>query len=592
VIDLRINRGDLPGCLADVEDNTYHAVLCDPPYGLGEIRDPAALLRSWLDGEDGEQGVGMLARTWDVVVPPSAWREYLRVTRPGGLCFAFAHSKKYHWQAMSMELAGWKVLPFVIRIHGSDMAKGHNVSKAIDKAEGAERKVVGSKLGNPGYARDGRNQAFSGTNAYDDGRKEGSFMCSSDITAPATPLAALFDGHNTALKNQTEPIVCAVKPPDGTWAENAARWGCGAFNVQAGRLPSGPDHAAKCASVVGCDSPEPVATGTGRGPRADSYDPAGRYPSNLLLEHDPDCGADWCVPGCGVRELGEMGREKGVHSAGGRRARDGVRRNASAAYGETRGAKVSARIGDVSEGADCTRFFYQARASARERAVGCEDLLWRRAPEHPDGWELVDRETWERIGDEAAEAAKLTEGYRERMAEGYIRRNGKPIQSRGAWSASLERSGLPPQEGAGVLDTDRLDAAAYLEAARARVRTTGNPHLALKALDGTAYLARLLLQPVVDGHEPRLLVPYAGTGSESIGAMLAGWERIDTWETSGQWCEVHRARAEFWHGIVQAGGVGSAVEMLRLWGTASGEDPEAEQVADQLSVFDLEGVMA
>lgn len=566
----RIHRGELPGCLADVEDNAYHGILTDGPYMLEPDVDIAALLSFWLGfGPEPRNPGGMLGRKWDRIPPPSAWREYLRVTRPGGVCFAFSHARTYHLQALAMQLAGWRILPMIVRIHGSAMALGHAVGKAIDKAAGAEREVVGKAAGfcagrRPGFSTSAEGGIWS--------------RAHEDITAPATPLAALFDGHNTALKNQLEPIVCAVKPPDGTWAENAERWGCGAFNVQAGRVPSGPDHAAKCASVVGCDSPDPVALAGGQRPREDSYDPAGRYPSNLLLGHSLECGADWCVPGCPVRELGEMsgelktgGEPKGEPIAHSSAARPG-RRSGNSTFGGDSGTAA--------------RFFYQSRASGRERSAGCEDLLWRRAPEHPDGWELVDRETWERIGDEAAEAAKLTKGYQERMAEGYMRTlvGGRidTLPDRGVYGQG--RKPGRQNDRRQVLDVDRLDAAAYLEAARARVRTTGSPHLAVKALDGTAYLAKLLLQPVVDGVKPRLLVPYSGTGSEAIGAMLAGWEEIDTWEGSEQWNEVHRRRAAFWRELVDKRGRGEPAEMLRRWGTAIGEDPEVESV-DQLPLF-------
>jgi site-specific DNA-methyltransferase (adenine-specific) len=580
--ELNLCQGELPGCLAETPDDTYHAILCDPPYGLGEIKDPAALLRSWLDGEDGEQGVGMLSRAWDVVVPPSAWREYLRVTRPGGLIFAYSHARCYHWQALAMQLAGWRLLPMIVRIHGSAMALGHAVGKAIDKAAGAEREVVGR---DPGFSA-GRKPRLSMSQRAADSSGRLPLAGVRDVTAPATPLAALFDGHNTALKNNLEPIVVAVKPPDGTWAENAARWGCGAFNVQMARVPAAGDYAEKFNSVEGLDSPKGGTTrGAWNGPRRANPSPAGRYPSNVQLFHEPGCGADWCVPGCGVRELGEMGRERGVHSAGG-----GVERGRLAAsQGSANHARGERRVLSpfrVEDGGEDSRsrFFYRARAPANERHAGCEHLLWRRAPDHPDGWEIVDRETWKRLGDEAAEKAKGTDGYRERMAEGYMRREEIPAAERGVYGSNRVANRHREMKTRQVLDVDRLDAAAYLDAARARVRTAGNPHLAVKSLDGNAYLAKLLLQPVVNGVKPRLLVPYAGTGSETIGAMLGGWEIMDAFEASPQWNEVHKARFDFWRDIVEQGGTGKALELLRRWGTApGGDDPEAK--ASQLSLF-------
>lgn len=53
----------------------------------------------------------------------------------------------------------------------------------------------------------------------------------------------------------------------------------------------------------------------------------------------------------------------------------------------------------------------------------------------------------------------------------------------------------------------------------------GNLHPTVKPLALTEYLARLILPPELD--EPRrLFVPFAGVGSECIGAMRAGWECV------------------------------------------------------------------
>ena len=52
-----------------------------------------------------------------------------------------------------------------------------------------------------------------------------------------------------------------------------------------------------------------------------------------------------------------------------------------------------------------------------------------------------------------------------------------------------------------------------------------NSNPCIKPLDLCRYLARLILPPDQDGPR-RLIVPYSGTGSEMIGAMLAGWDEV------------------------------------------------------------------
>jgi hypothetical protein len=78
----------------------------------------------------------------------------------------------------------------------------------------------------------------------------------------------------------------------------------------------------------------------------------------------------------------------------------------------------------------------------------------------------------------------------------------------------------------------------------------GNPHPTIKSLELTRYLAKLLLQP---GPDARILVPFSGSGSEAIGAMLAGWPEVVAIEGSEQWVEVVRRRAAFWKPLAELG---------------------------------------
>jgi hypothetical protein len=52
---------------------------------------------------------------------------------------------------VAIEDAGFEIRDSLHWIYGSGFPKGQDVSKAIDKAAGAERKVIGDKLDRPGY---------------------------------------------------------------------------------------------------------------------------------------------------------------------------------------------------------------------------------------------------------------------------------------------------------------------------------------------------------------------------------------------------------------------------------------------------------
>jgi len=68
-----------------------------------------------------------------------------------------------------------------------------------------------------------------------------------------------------------------------------------------------------------------------------------------------------------------------------------------------------------------------------------------------------------------------------------------------------------------------------------------NHHPCVKPLALCEYLARLILPPERDTPR-RLLVPFAGSGSEAIGALRAGWDAVDGIELDAAHADVARAR--------------------------------------------------
>lgn len=77
------------------------------------------------------------------------------------------------------------------------------------------------------------------------------------------------------------------------------------------------------------------------------------------------------------------------------------------------------------------------------------------------------------------------------------------------------------------------------------VRYRRNIHPTVKPIQLTEYLARLLLPPSLD--EPRrVLIPFAGVGSEMIGAAFAGWDEIDGVELTADYIPINEARRQWW----------------------------------------------
>jgi DNA modification methylase len=104
-----------------------------------------------------------------------------------------------------------------------------------------------------------------------------------------------------------------------------------------------------------------------------------------------------------------------------------------------------------------------------------------------------------------------------------------------------------------------------------------NTHPTVKPIQLTEYLARLILPPVLD--EPRrLLVPFSGSGSEMIGAHLAGWDEVTGFEQSAEYVDIANQRLEWW------GQFESYEQAQDAYKSASSQRKQAEN--GQLSLFD------
>ena len=188
--------------MAQLADGSVDAVVTDPPYGLS-----------------------FMGKRWDYDVPAVAvWAECLRVLKPGGHLLAFAGTRTQHRMAVRIEDAGFDIRDMIAWVYGSGFPKSLDVSKAIDKAAGAERTHIIGKS-----ARHGGGIVGNGS----------SYEISPEVPAlyaPATDAARQWQGWGTALKPALEPITVARKPLAGTVAENVLAHGTGALNIDGCRV--------------------------------------------------------------------------------------------------------------------------------------------------------------------------------------------------------------------------------------------------------------------------------------------------------------------------------------------------------------------
>jgi hypothetical protein len=110
--------------------------------------------------------------------------------------------------AVRIEDAGFEIRDMIAWVYGSGFPKSLDVSKAIDKAAGAEREVVGVSSVTGARRSQTMNDGHKGTQRT----YQNDEPVINNLTAPATEAAKQWQGWGTALKPSLEPITLARKP--------------------------------------------------------------------------------------------------------------------------------------------------------------------------------------------------------------------------------------------------------------------------------------------------------------------------------------------------------------------------------------------
>jgi DNA modification methylase len=385
-------------------DCSVETVVTDPPYELG-----------------------FMGKRWDasgVAFDPATWAEVLRVAKPGAFLLAFGGTRTWHRLACAIEDAGWIIRDCLMWMYSTGFPKSHDISKAIDKAGGIsqeqqaallkqKRESAGMSRGElagvvgctPSSIRDweeGRARAKGSALEFivpspdyriklanclgytaDERRLVGvsidrrgdettySLGHSGDITKGGnTPLAQLWDGWGTALAPSWEPIIVAMKPLDGTFAQNAERHGVAGLWIDGGRIEGVPPSVPQPKFNSPTGRTYGMKTGVGRS--GEMSHASGRWPPNCILDEHA----------AGL--LDEQTADK-LHSAGyktdGKHCGGKKEIYTSVAMQGPMGPSASPRVGD-SGGASRffkviepdTRFFYVSKPSRAERDAGCYAL--------------------------------------------------------------------------------------------------------------------------------------------------------------------------------------------------------------------------
>jgi len=252
----QVEQGDCLLVMPRMQADSVDALVTDPPYGLD-----------------------FMGKDWDHGAPGSHfWVEALRVAKPGAHLVAFGGTRTYHRLTCAIEDAGWQVRDCLMWLYATGFPKSLDVSKALDKAAGAERVVLGK--------RQFANGSFARTTAVMG--QHGRFNSAAGnplVTAPTSDDAKKWEGWGTALKPSFEPIVLARKPINGTVAANVLEYGTGGINIDGCRVGRDPKDVSGWSSSPGVKAVGGIMNSTAekRLPRMDS---AGRWPANLILDEE------------------------------------------------------------------------------------------------------------------------------------------------------------------------------------------------------------------------------------------------------------------------------------------------------------------
>jgi len=317
---MRLLLGDCLIKLKELEDNSIDAIVTDPPYGLS-----------------------FMGKKWDYDVPKKEiWQECLRVLKPGGYLLSFAGTRTQHRMAVNIEDAGFEIRDMIAWVYGSGFPKSLNIGKAVDKLQGNEREELGD-IKPAGFKTAA--SGYTDTKAWSGKVSKGTSQ---------------WEGWGTALKPALEPITVARKPLEKglNVASNCLKWGVGGINIDGSRVGSEDDLTKRYNSSFQEGNSQFVSeTATKSGNRMEIKAPEGaslgRFPANLI--HD---GSDEVV---GL--FPQTGKSTGGQSYS----------KTSKIYGEYSNDRTVKGCGFGDTGSSA-RFFYCAKASKRERNIGCEGL--------------------------------------------------------------------------------------------------------------------------------------------------------------------------------------------------------------------------
>lgn len=306
---LVLHEGDCLEVLGRLPEAHFDAIVTDPPYHLTSIVKRfggagAAAARPGTDGLFQRSSRGFMGKTWDggdIAFRVETWAAALRVLKPGGHLVAFSAARTYHHMALAIELAGFEMRDALLSLYSASLAWRDFLDGLAPEQVGALARAAAASdapllawLYGCGFPKShdvakaidkaltGVTRGAAGAPVEGDVKRSfGQHYSRTEKGDPITPEAQEWEGWGTALKPAWEPIVLARKPlAEGSVARQHMATGTGGLNIDAARLGGGEERKI-CGTGAGQGTDTHMAGFVGIEPRQTTE---GRWPANMV--HD------------------------------------------------------------------------------------------------------------------------------------------------------------------------------------------------------------------------------------------------------------------------------------------------------------------
>jgi site-specific DNA-methyltransferase (adenine-specific) len=268
----RLLVGDCLDRLPELTANFADAMVTDPPSGRNFGDNPWDCFGPERNGSATADALASYRKFLTRV-----FSEASRVLKPGAFAVVWAFPRTSHHTAVALEDAGFEVRDVVHHLFATGSPKSRCPGEWVDRSPTADAKEWGCWTATARRAHKMSRPALADALGHGvTAQQIAAWERGADLPSPrermrltkvlghdgyVTAAAQDWEGFGTALKPAVEHWVLARKPlEDGDLGQNALHWGTGALHIDAVR--TAPDG---------------------------TVDPSGRWPTNLIMTHAPDC---------------------------------------------------------------------------------------------------------------------------------------------------------------------------------------------------------------------------------------------------------------------------------------------------------------